>query len=147
LGKQDNCQVVVSLSVANHHASLPVVHRLYLSELWANDAERRAKAGVPSEVTFRTKPEIALDLTRDALTAGISPGTVLADAGYGTDSGFRDGITALGLRYAVGIQSNLMLWKADAVQPPRGRRGGKPSHATRREQQDLGQGTGLRAAR
>ena len=135
LGKQDNCQVVVSLSVANHHASLPVTHRLYLPEPWANDAERRTKAGVPSDVIFRTKPEIALDLIREAQAAGISPGTVLADAGYGNDSGFRDGIAALGLRYVVGIQSNLMLWKADAVPPPRGRRGGKPSHAARREQQ------------
>jgi SRSO17 transposase len=135
LGKQDNCQVVVSLSVANHHASLPVAHRLYLPEPWTNDAGRRTKAGVPSDVTFRTKPEIALDLIRDALAAGISPGTVLADAGYGNDSGFRDGITALGLSYVVGIQSNLMLWKADAVRPPRERRGGKPSHAARREQQ------------
>src|ERR1700737_3075492 len=103
LGKQDNCQAVVSLSVANHHGSLPVAHRLYLPESWANDLERRTKAGVPPDIAFRTKPEIALDLVRDALTAGISPGTVLADAGYGNDSKFRDGLTALGLNYIVGI--------------------------------------------
>jgi SRSO17 transposase len=135
LGKQDNCQAVVSLSIANHHASLPIAHRLYLPESWTNDLERRAKAGVPPDIAFRTEPEIALDLIRDALTAGIPSGTVLADAGYGNDSKFRDGVTALGLRYVVGIQSNLLLWKADAVPPPRGRRGGKPSHAARREQQ------------
>ena len=135
LGKQDNCQAVVSLSVANHHGSLPAGHRLYLPESWANDRERRAKAGVPPDIVFKTKPEIALNLIRDAQAAGIAPGTVLADAGYGNDSKFRDGVTALGLRYVVGIQTNLLLWKADGVPPPRGRRGGKPSHAARREQQ------------
>jgi len=135
LGKQDNCQAVVSLSVANHHASLPVAHRLYLPEPWTNDPERRVKAGVPSDIAFRTKPEIALDLIRDAMAAGIPPATVLADAGYGNDGKFRDGVTALGLNHVVGIQSNLLLWKADAVPPPRGRRGGRPSHAARREQQ------------
>ena len=119
LGKQDNCQAVVSLSVANHHGSLPVAHRLYLPEVWANDPGRRAKTGVPSDVAFRTKPEIALDLIRDALTVGIVPATLLADAGYGNDSKFRDGLTTLGLKYVVGIQSNLLLWKADAIPPPR----------------------------
>ena len=61
LGKQDNCQVAVSLSIANHHASLPVAYRLYLPKDWAEDAERRRKAGVPEEIGFQTKPEIALD--------------------------------------------------------------------------------------
>jgi SRSO17 transposase len=135
LGKQDNCQAVVSLSVANHHGSLPIAHRLYLPEVWANDGERRTKAGVPPDIAFRTKPEIALDLIRDALTAGLAPSIVLADAGYGNEGKFRDGLTALGLRYVVGIQSNLLLWKADAVAPRRGRRGGRPSHAARREPQ------------
>ena len=55
LGKQDNCQVAVSLSVANDHASLPIAYRLYLPESWANDADRRAKAGIPEDVVFRTK--------------------------------------------------------------------------------------------
>ena len=60
LGKQDNCQIAVSLSVANRHASLPIAYRLYLPQEWANDRTRRAKAGVPEDVTFQTKPEIAL---------------------------------------------------------------------------------------
>src|SRR5271154_7114271 len=64
LGKQDNCQAVVSLSVANHHGSLPVAHRLYLPEPWVTDVERRAKAGIPPDIVFRTKPEIALDQIR-----------------------------------------------------------------------------------
>src|SRR3954465_3430509 len=71
LGKQDNCQVAVSLSLANHAASLPVSYRLYLPRDWAEDPARRAKAGVPEEIAFRTKPEIALDLLRAAAEAGL----------------------------------------------------------------------------
>ena len=110
LGKQDNCQIAVSLSVANDHASLPVAWRLYLPEGWANDPARRAKAGVPEDVVFRTKPEIALDQIRTALSAGVPGGVVLADAGYGVDTAFRSGLTAMGLSYIVGIQSSTSLW-------------------------------------
>ena len=109
LGKQGNCQAVVSLSVANHHGSLPVAHRLYLPEPWVNDVVRRAKAGIPPDIVFQTKPEIALDQIRAAIAAGIPSGTMVADAGYGNDSKFRDGVTALRLRYVVGIQTNLLL--------------------------------------
>ena len=63
LGKQDNCQVAVSLSLANRHASLPVAYRLYLPQDWAADRARRRKAGVPEEIAFATKPEIALEQT------------------------------------------------------------------------------------
>src|SRR5215212_7868770 len=88
LGKQDNCQIAVSLSVANDHASLPIAYQLYLPEVWANDADRRAKAGVPEDVVFRTKPEIALDQIQAALAAGVTRGVLLADAGYGIDTAF-----------------------------------------------------------
>ena len=110
LGKQENCQVAVSLSVANQQASLPVAWRLYLPKVWAEDAVRRAKAGVPDELRFATKPRIALEQIRTAQVDGIPVGTVLADAGYGVDTDFRDGITALGLTYVVGIQSSASLW-------------------------------------
>ena len=110
LGKQDNCQIAVSLSVANDHASLPIAWRLYLPEAWANDADRRAKAGVPENVRFRTKPEIALDEIQGALAAGVPRGVVLADAGYGVDTAFRTTLTAMGLPYVVGIQSSTSLW-------------------------------------
>lgn len=73
LGKQDNCQVAVSLSVANASASLPIAYRLYLPKDWAADHARRGKVGVPEEVTFKTKPEIALDQIRTALDAGVPP--------------------------------------------------------------------------
>lgn len=110
LGKQDNCQIAVSLSVANDKASLPIAYRLYLPKAWANDPDRRAKAGVPEDVVFRTKPEIALDEIQAALSVGVPTGVVLADAGYGIDTAFRTGLTAMGLTYIVGIQSSTSLW-------------------------------------
>src|ERR687886_319601 len=70
VGEQENCQVAVTLSVANEAASLPIAYRLYLPEGWAGDPARRAVAGVPEEVAFRTKPEIALDRIRRALEDG-----------------------------------------------------------------------------
>src|SRR5437764_10725347 len=97
LGKRDNCQVAVTLSVATEQASLPIAYRLYLPEAWADDPARRALAGVPEEVGFATKPSIALGQIGRALAAGVPPGVVVTDAGYGNDTDFRRGVTALGL--------------------------------------------------
>jgi SRSO17 transposase len=97
LCKQDNCQVAVSLSIANDAASLPIAFRLYLPEEWANDRRRLALGGVPEEVVFRTKPEIALEQIAAALAAKVPPGVVLADAAYGSDTSFRARITELGV--------------------------------------------------
>ena len=130
LGKQDNCQVAVTLSLAGDHASLPIAHRLYLPQAWADDPARHTRAGVPDEVVFQTKPQIALDQIRAALKAGVPPATVLADDGYGIDTAFRDGITELGLLYAVGIQSSTSLWPSGTRPlPPKpyGGRGRPPS--------------------
>jgi SRSO17 transposase len=110
LGKQDNCQVAVSLSLANAHASLPVAYRLYLPESWASDTARRKKAGVPEEIVFQTKPEIALDQIRAACAAGLPRGVVLMDAGYGAHIDLRTAITALELPYIAGILSNTTVW-------------------------------------
>src|SRR3712207_805288 len=95
LGKQGNCRVSVSLSVANDQASLPIAYRLYLPETWAADQRRRAKAGVPEEIGFETKTAIALGQMRRALEEGVPGGVVLADAGYGDEAGFRVGVDAL----------------------------------------------------
>ena len=110
LGKQDNCQVAVSLSLANHHASLPVAYQLYLPQEWADHPARRRKAGVPEEVTFKTKPQIALEQLRFACVAGLPRGVVLIDAGYGNNTELRGAITALGLSYAAGICSTTTVW-------------------------------------
>lgn len=103
LGKQANCQAVVTLSIANHHASLPIAYRLYLPQAWIEDAERRKKTRIPEEITFKTKPEIALDQIRAACAAGVPKGVVLMDAGYGNDSALRHGVSALCLSYVAGI--------------------------------------------
>jgi SRSO17 transposase len=111
LGKQANCQVVVTLSVANHHASLPIAYRLYLPQKWAKDAARRKKARVPKAIRFKTKPEIALEQIRAACTAGVRRGAVLLDASYGSNSALRAGISALGLEYVAAIVSNVKVRK------------------------------------
>lgn len=110
LGKRDNCQVAVTLSVANEQASLPIAYRLYLPQSWADDPERRGKAGVPEDVRFETKPQIALAQIRAALDNGVPRGLVLSDAGYGNDTDLRAGLTELGLLYVVGVQSSTSLW-------------------------------------
>src|SRR4051794_25567578 len=110
LGKQDNCQVAVSLSVANSLASLPIAFELYLPENWASDPARRAKAGVPPELGFRTKPQIALAQIRRALADGVPPGIILGDAGYGIDTDFRHAVSELALVYVMGVQSSLGVW-------------------------------------
>jgi len=124
----------VTLSVASRHASLPIAYRLYLPELWAEDRERRAKAGVPEEVKFRTKPDIALDQIRSALADGVSQGVVLADAGYGVDTAFRTALTDLGLPYILGIQSSTTLWppgRAPLPPKPWSGRGRPPTRVQR----------------
>src|SRR5580658_780833 len=111
LGKQDNCQVAVSLSVATHHGSLPIAYRLYLPKDWSDDPARRTIAGVPDDIRFQTKPVIALQQMRQALAAGVPPGVVLGDPAYGNDSKFRAGITELGLPYAVGVLPTTKVWR------------------------------------
>jgi SRSO17 transposase len=110
LGKQDNCQVAVSLSLATEQASLPVAWQLYLPKQWAQDPARRHKAGVPAEVKFATKTEIALAQLEALLAAGAPRYCVLADAGYGVDTAFRNRVSDLGLPYVVGITSSVVVW-------------------------------------
>jgi SRSO17 transposase len=110
LGKSANCQAAVSLSVSTWASSLPISWRLYLPEVWCQDAERCQKAGVPESVAFQTKPEIALEQIRQAVQQKIPAGVVLADAGYGHGMPFRDALTQLGLPYVVGIESSTGVW-------------------------------------
>jgi SRSO17 transposase len=119
LGKQENCQAAVSLSVANDRASLPIAYRLYLPEAWAADPQRRTKAGVPEAIGFETKTAIALGQLRQAREAGIPVGTVLGDAAYGDESDFRVGVAELELRYVLGLRSATTVWPpGQAPLPP-----------------------------
>jgi SRSO17 transposase len=129
LGKSENCQVAVSLSVATWSSSLPISYRLYLPKEWAEDAERREKVEIPEEIQFQTKPEIALQQIRAAVAADVVRGTVLADAAYGNSSEFRDGLTELELQYVVGVQSSMTVWepgKQPLPPKPRGKLGRPP---------------------
>jgi SRSO17 transposase len=105
-GKQDNCQVAVSLSLANHHASLPVAYRLYLPKGWADDAARRTKAGVPDEIAFKTKNEIAREQIEWACEAGLPRGVALMDVSYGKDASLRRRMTELEVQYAAAIRGD-----------------------------------------
>jgi SRSO17 transposase len=138
LGKTDNCQTAVSLSIANHAASLPVAWRLYLPREWTSDDARRGRAHVPDDVTFKTKPRLALEQIGAARAAGVPEGVVLPDAAYGTNADFREGLTRMELRYAVGVQSNVSVWPLGAEPLPaqdwsgRGRRPTRLREAPRR---------------
>jgi SRSO17 transposase len=122
LGKQDNCQVAVSLSVATSEASLPVAWRLDLPHQWPRDRDRTRRAGVPEEIQFETKPEIALGMIRRVVEEDVPVGVVLADAGYGSDTKFRQGLEELGLEYVVGVQSSVSLGRpGEQPLPPKPR--------------------------
>ena len=140
LGKQDNCQVAVSLSLASDQGSIPVAYQLYLPKDWAADLVRRKAVGAPETQAFATKPEIALAQMRQAVAAGVPMGVVLADAGYGNETAFRDGITALGLLYAVGIRPATTVWASGTEPlPPKAwtGRGVKPARLRREPGNEL----------
>ena len=138
VGKQENCRVAVSVSLATEEASIPATYQLYLPERWANDAERRKQAGVPQEIRFQTKPEIALAQIRSLVNEDVPRGVVLADAAYGDDHAFREGLERLGLSYAVGIKSLTSLWPPGSMPlPPRPRsKTGRPPRLLRRDKQN-----------
>jgi SRSO17 transposase len=120
LGKQDNCQVAVSVSLANEQYSLPVAYRLYLPKEWAEDPVRRAEAKVPETVAFATQPALALQLLEQLKTVDGLPKVVVVDAGYGVDTAFRQQLTALGFTYVVGITGAVSVWpEGQAPLPPK----------------------------
>jgi SRSO17 transposase len=137
LGKQDNCQVAVSVSLANEHYSLPVAYRLYLPKEWAGDPKRRQQAKVPETVTFATKPAIALQLLEALKQVAGLPKVVVVDAGYGVDTAFRERLSALGFSYVVGITGTVSVWPEGQAPLPAKRwsgRGRKPKLLRRDEQ-------------
>lgn len=118
LGRIDNCQVMVSVHLAGEQGSACIGWRLYLPEDWAGDAARRDKAGVPEDVAFATKWQLALTMLARARARGLPAWPVCADAGYGTTTEFRAGVRALGLDYAVGIETGLVFWTQDQKPKP-----------------------------
>ncbi len=116
-GKVTNCQLGVSLVVATRSDQVPVDFALYLPKAWTGDRARRTEARIPADVEFATKPELALQMIRRALKAGLPRGVVLADCGYGGGAEFRKELRNLGLDYAVGINptTNARLVGRDGV--------------------------------
>jgi SRSO17 transposase len=109
LGKQDNCQVAVSISLANEQFSLPVRYQLYLPQSWADDPVRRDQCKVPEAIEFATKPAIALQLLESLGECDGMPELVVADAGYGVNTMFREQLTAMGFTYMVGVTGTVSL--------------------------------------
>jgi SRSO17 transposase len=134
LGKQDNCQVAVSVSLACDQGSVPVAWQLYLPEDWAADLVRRQQAGLPEELRFATKTQIALAQLHALLAEGAPRHCVLADAGYGVDTAFRQALSDMGLLYAVGVTSAVVVWPPGVEPlPPRPYSGtGRPPVMPRR---------------
>ena len=136
LGKQANCQTLVSLTLARHEVPVPLALRLYLPEVWTQDADRLARAAVPEPFRLhRSKPEIALRELDRALAAGVRFGAVLADAAYGSSAAFRHALSARGLMWAVGILRTQKVYAPDVALTwpvaPRGRPRQRPVPDTR----------------
>ena len=115
LGRVDNCQVATSLHLAGASTSACIGLRLFLPEKWASDPERRRRAGVPADITFQTKLEIAVKLLDQALAAGVRKHVVLADAGYGDSTEFREALAARELTYVVGINGEIAVWPPNSA--------------------------------
>jgi SRSO17 transposase len=137
LGKQHNCQVAVSVALACDQGSIPVAWQLHLPEDWANDLVRRRAAGVPDEIHFATKAQMALAQLRTLLADGAPHHCVLADAGYGVDTGFRQALSDMGLLYAVGVTSGVAVWPpgVEPLPPKRNSGMGRPPVMPRRTAQ------------
>lgn len=131
LGKKENCQVAVSLSAATATGSLPIGWRLYLPEEWASDPERCREAGIPEQVQFQTKPQIALAQIRQAREDGVAPGVVVADEVYGSNREFREGVAELNLSYSLAVRSTTTVWALERQPLPPTPRKGKGRQATR----------------
>lgn len=112
LGKNANCQALVTLTLARDDVPVPLVFRLYLPESWASDPARRKVAGVPERIAFHPKWQIALQEIKRVIDGGVRFGDVLADAGYGACAEFRCGLTAMGLNWAVGISPDQLVYAA-----------------------------------
>jgi SRSO17 transposase len=142
LGRTDNCQIGVFVNYCGPAGHTLIDRRLFLPEEWAADRPRRREAGVPPEVVFRTKPELALEMVAQAEERGLPYRWVTADSVYGDSPTFVQGVRQLGKWYVVDTSADARVWLAEpAVIPagtkgPRGRATTKPKVATKPERVD-----------
>lgn len=113
LGKQANCQVAVSVHAVSDTASCPLQWRLFVPQEWADDAVRRQKTGIPPEVGHREKWRLALDILDELAGWNLVPPVVVADAGYGQNADFRDGLHGRGIGYVVAVRSDVTVHPHD----------------------------------
>jgi SRSO17 transposase len=126
LGKTANCQMAVTLDLGTEEASTPLNWALYLPEKWIQDPIRRKEAGIPEEITFKTKPELALELIDEVKAWGLQNRLVLTDSGYGDIYEFRQGLRSRDLDYVVQVSKDLTGWTEDPhPSEPRMKGGGK----------------------
>jgi len=143
LGKTANCQVAVSLHLGTETACVPLTWALYLPEAWVPDRARRAEVGIPVDVTYRTKSELALACLDTVLGWGLGKRPVLADSAYGNSFDFREGLTTRGVPYCVHVEPTTKAWPAPPalpLPPPyagRGRPRTRPPRAALPVPQDL----------
>jgi len=137
LGKTANCQVAVTLDLGTEESSTPLNWALYLPKGWVEDPVRRKKAGIPEEITFKTKIVLALDLMDEVKEWGLQGRLVLADSAYGDAYDFRQGLRSRELDYVVQVSGELRAWTQDPhpSEPPL-RRGGT-THRKRLYAKDL----------
>jgi len=135
LGKTANCQVAVSLHWSKDQMNWPMGWRLFLPESWIGDKERRRRAGIPEEVEYRPKTDLAMELIQGTLSHGMAPGVVLADHAYGSSFGWRRQLRDLGLAYCVNVSGDTGLWLDSVWQNGREHSGvGRPRKFPSREQ-------------
>ncbi|MCX6615700.1 MAG: IS701 family transposase [Acidobacteria bacterium] len=120
LGRVDNCQVLVTSHYVDAFFDWPITAQLYLPEGWVGDPARRQKAKIPRAIRFETKGQIALGLVDEGRRAGVPTRAVVADAGYGDQPDFLDGLQKRGLPYVVGVISTLTFRRASAVEADAG---------------------------
>ncbi|MGH7464627.1 MAG: IS701 family transposase [Longimicrobiales bacterium] len=145
LGKQANCQVAVTVSLANKTLSVPAAWRLYVPEKWAQDPKRRAEAGIPDDIDFLKKWQIALQEIDALLAEDLPAAPVVADAGYGDTTEFRDALTERGFSYALGIKGDTSAWPAGMEPLPAKQWTGRGRPPTRVRRDDQHKPTSARA--
>src|SRR6266852_6858821 len=132
LGKTGNCQIAVSVHHVGEQGNAPLGWRLYLPESWINDTERRREAGIPEDLIFRKKWELALEIIDQIRSWGLPDRVVLADAGYGDGTEFREELEKRELPYAVGVMPQVGVWLKPhklSLLPAKGK--GRPPSAVR----------------
>jgi SRSO17 transposase len=128
LGRTDNCQVAVFANYCSAQGHTFMDRRLFLPEDWAGDRDRRAEAGLPPGVIFRTKPELALEMLAEAVAEGVPFRWVGGDSVYGDSPTFVQGVRPLGKWYVLDSSADARDWlqEPQVIPPerrPRPRRG------------------------